>query len=80
MSLPRPYRCDGAREEVVVTMKNYRVALDELPWETSPAGDVIVFPAGEADRHRPRALTDHVRMIFLEETAAVSSVDSSSHQ
>jgi len=117
-----------------VALKNYRVALDELPWETSPAGvrfkayedaerrlrllefgrdldhpgwcttghvgyllegemevefddrvvtfragDVLVFPAREADGHRPRALTDHVRMIFLEETAATSPEDSNSH-
>jgi quercetin dioxygenase-like cupin family protein len=117
-----------------VALKNYRVALDELPWKTSPAGvrfkayegaerrlrllefgrdldhpgwcttghvgyllegemevefddrivtfragDALVFPAGEADRHRPRALTDRVRMIFLEETAATSPVDSNSH-
>jgi mannose-6-phosphate isomerase-like protein (cupin superfamily) len=31
------------------------------------AGDGLAIPAGDADKHRPRALTDLVRMIFVED-------------
>ena len=99
----------------------FRIAFDDMPWETSPAGvrfklrklgstqlrllefsrdldhphwcttghvgyvvggamevefptgtvvfregDGVAIPAGEADRHRPRALTDRVRLVFVE--------------
>jgi quercetin dioxygenase-like cupin family protein len=30
------------------------------------AGDGLAIPAGEADRHRPRALTERVRLVFVE--------------
>ena len=30
------------------------------------AGDGVAIPAGDADKHRPRALTDRVRLIFVE--------------
>jgi mannose-6-phosphate isomerase-like protein (cupin superfamily) len=30
------------------------------------AGDGVVIPAGEADRHRPRALSARVRFVFVE--------------
>ncbi len=33
------------------------------------AGDGLAIPAGEEDRHRPRALTDRVRLIFVEALA-----------
>jgi hypothetical protein len=36
-----------------------RVVFEEMPWATSPA----------VDRHRPRAVTDRVRMIFVEEAS-----------
>jgi mannose-6-phosphate isomerase-like protein (cupin superfamily) len=29
-------------------------------------GDGVVIPAGEADRHRPRALSPRVRIVFVE--------------
>ncbi len=31
-------------------------------------GDGVQIPAGERDRHRPRARTEQVRLIFVEET------------
>jgi hypothetical protein len=51
-----------------------RVAFEEMPWETSPAGvrcegHRLAIPAGEVERHRPRALTDRVRMIFVEDAS-----------
>jgi quercetin dioxygenase-like cupin family protein len=101
-----------------------RVAFDEMPWDTSPAGvrfkvrklwtrqlrllefsrdldhphwctmghlgyvlegamevefatgsqvfregDGVAIPAGELEKHRPRALTDRVRMIFVEDAS-----------
>jgi mannose-6-phosphate isomerase-like protein (cupin superfamily) len=101
-----------------------RVAFDEMPWETSPAGvrfkvqkvgarqlrllefsrdlehphwcttghlgyvlegamevefstgsqvfregDGVAIPSGEVEKHRPRALTDRVRMIFVEDAS-----------
>ena len=30
-------------------------------------GDGMYFPAGDRDRHRPKALTDKVRLILVEE-------------
>ncbi len=34
------------------------------------AGDLLHIPPGEADRHRPSALSENVRIIFLEEFPA----------
>jgi mannose-6-phosphate isomerase-like protein (cupin superfamily) len=31
-------------------------------------GDGVAIPPGEADKHRPRARTDRVRLIFVEAT------------
>jgi mannose-6-phosphate isomerase-like protein (cupin superfamily) len=31
------------------------------------AGDGLVIPAGDSERHRPRALSERVRLIFMEE-------------
>jgi quercetin dioxygenase-like cupin family protein len=31
------------------------------------AGDGVLIPAGKAERHRPRVLTDRVRLIFVED-------------
>lgn len=31
------------------------------------AGDGLAIPPGDAEKHRPRALSDRVRMIFVEE-------------
>jgi mannose-6-phosphate isomerase-like protein (cupin superfamily) len=30
------------------------------------AGDGVAIPGGEAEKHRPRALTDRVRLVFVE--------------
>jgi len=30
------------------------------------AGDGLAIPGGDAARHRPRALTDRVRLVFVE--------------
>jgi hypothetical protein len=35
-------------------------------------GDGVAIQAGEADKHRPRALTEHVRLIFVEAVSASS--------
>jgi mannose-6-phosphate isomerase-like protein (cupin superfamily) len=32
-------------------------------------GDGVAIPAGEVDKHRPRALTERVRMIFVEDAS-----------
>jgi uncharacterized cupin superfamily protein len=32
------------------------------------AGDGLAIPAGEVEKHRPRALTDRVRMVFVEDS------------
>jgi hypothetical protein len=32
------------------------------------AGDGLAIPAGEVEKHRPRALTDRVRMVFAEDS------------
>ena len=103
-------------------MENYRIAFDEMPWETSTRGarykvcklgsrqlrllefgrdlnhpdwcvtghigyvldgemevefenqtmifrkgDGLYFPAGEQDKHRPKAISEKVRMIFVED-------------
>jgi hypothetical protein len=31
------------------------------------AGDGVFIPPGDAERHRPRALSERVRLIFVEE-------------
>jgi hypothetical protein len=49
-----------------------RVAFEEMPWET--AGDGLAIAAGEAEKHRPRALTERVRMIFVEDSREDSSL------
>jgi hypothetical protein len=36
-----------------------RIPFHDMPWETSPAGD--------EKKHRPRALTERVRLILVEE-------------
>jgi hypothetical protein len=41
-----------------------RVAFEEMPWETSPAG--VRFKVQKIGARQPRALTDRVRMIFVE--------------
>ena len=33
------------------------------------AGDGLAIPAGDVEKHRPRALTERVRMIFMEEAS-----------
>jgi mannose-6-phosphate isomerase-like protein (cupin superfamily) len=37
------------------------------------AGDGVAIPAGEGDKHRPRALSDRVRLVFIEDAADPSS-------
>jgi quercetin dioxygenase-like cupin family protein len=34
------------------------------------AGDGVTIPWGQADRHRPRALTDRVRLVFVEDASS----------
>src|SRR3974390_911146 len=45
----------------------------EVEFTTGPqvfrAGAGLAIPAGEAAKHRPRALTDRVRMIFVEDAS-----------
>ncbi len=33
------------------------------------AGDGLAIPGGDAEKHRPRALTERVRMIFVEDAS-----------
>jgi quercetin dioxygenase-like cupin family protein len=36
------------------------------------AGDGVTIPGGEADKHRPRAITVRVRLVFVEEASPTS--------
>jgi quercetin dioxygenase-like cupin family protein len=39
------------------------------------AGDGLVIPAGMMDRHRPKALSDRVRLVFVEDASVDASHD-----
>jgi quercetin dioxygenase-like cupin family protein len=38
------------------------------------AGDGVAIPGGEADKHRPRALSDRVRLVFVEDAPGLPAV------
>ena len=71
--LDHPHWCETGHVGFVLegTME---VAFAEGEALTFHAGDGVCIPAGWTDRHRPTALSDRVRLIFVEEDVSMKSV------
>ncbi len=50
----------------IVLEGTMEVAFDGREPVTFKEGDGVSIPGGKADRHRPRAVTDRVRVVFVE--------------
>ncbi len=71
--LDHPHRCETGHIGFVLegTME---VAFAESAAVTFQAGDGVCIPAGWADRHRPTARSERVRLIFVEEDVSMKTV------
>ena len=71
--LDHPHWCETGHVDFVLegTME---VTFAEGTAVTFRAGDGVCIPRGRTDRHRPVALSDRVRLIFVEEDASMKTV------
>jgi quercetin dioxygenase-like cupin family protein len=68
--LHHPHWCETGHVGLVLEGA-MEVSFAEGPAITFHAGDGVCIRAGHAERHRPKALTERVRLIFVEDDSSL---------